>query len=213
MFSEKLRLLALLALGASLAAGTATAGDAAAGAAKAAACAACHGPTGTSPLPDYPNLAGQNAEYIAEQLAFFKAGVRANPVMQPMAALLSPADAADVAAYFASQTPTGREADPSLVALGQKLYRSGDAARGIPACLACHGPDGRGNAPAKWPALRAQYASYAYAQLKAYAANARYGAKIGDVAPPDRAAMMQTISARLSDDEMKALASYVQGLR
>ena len=184
-----------------------------AGAAKAAICAACHGPTGLSASPEWPNLAGQHAEYIAEQLALFRAQVRSNPVMQAQAQALNAADDQAVSQFYASQTPTGLEADPSLVGAGQKLYRAGDADRGIPACFACHGPDGRGNGPARWPALRSQRSVYVYAQLKAYAAKTRYTPVAGKPAPPDQAAMMETIAARMTDDEMKAVASFVQGLR
>lgn len=210
-------ILACLAASLSLAADTGAphpmGGDAAAGAAKAATCGACHGPTGSSPNPEWPNLAGQQAEYIAEQLALFKANVRPNAIMQPMALTIADADVADVAAYFVSQTPTGRDADAALVAMGQTLYRAGDGARGIPACLACHGPDGRGNGPARWPALRGQYATYAYNQLKAYAAKTRYVARPGAIAPPAQADMMETIASRLSEDEMRAVTAYLQGLR
>jgi cytochrome c553 len=187
--------------------------DQPAGAAKAAICAACHGPTGLSSSPEWPNLAGQQEQYLAEQLVLFRAQVRANPVMQAQAQALNAADDKDVSHFYASQTPTGLEADPSLWAAGQTLYRAGDADRGIPACFACHGPDGRGNGPARWPALRAQRSVYVYAQLKAYAAKTRYTPVAGKPAPPDQAAMMQSIASRMSDDEMKAVASYVQGLR
>jgi cytochrome c553 len=218
-FAIAVSVLACLVSGWALAADTGSApggpvsGDAAAGAAKAAMCTACHGATGSSPNPEWPNLAGQQPSYIAEQLALFKANVRPNALMQPMALVLADADVPDVAAYFASQAPTGREADAALVAMGQALYRAGDSTRGIPACLACHGPDGRGNGPARWPALRAQYATYAYNQLKAYAAKTRYVARPGAIAPPAQADMMETIAARLSDDEMRAVAAYLQGLR
>jgi cytochrome c553 len=184
-----------------------------AAAAKAAICAACHGPTGLSSSPEWPNLAGQHAEYLAEQLALFRAQVRGNPVMQAQAQALNAADDQAVSQFYASQPPTGLEADPSLWAAGQKLYRAGDADRGMPACFACHGPDGRGNGPARWPALRSQRSVYVYAQLKAYAAKTRYTPVAGKPAPPDQAAMMETIAARMTDDEMKAVASFVQGLR
>jgi cytochrome c553 len=187
--------------------------DPPAGAAKAAICAACHGPTGLSSSPEWPNLAGQQEEYLAEQLALFRAQVRSNPVMQAQAQALNAADDQVVSLFYATQTPTGLEADPSSWAAGQKLYRAGDADRGIPACFACHGPDGRGNGPARWPALRAQRSVYVYAQLKAYAARTRYTPVAGKPAPPDQAAMMETIAARMTDDEMQSVASYVQGLR
>jgi cytochrome c553 len=191
------------------------AGTAEAGAAKSAVCAACHGANGNSVNPEWPNLAAQGRQYLVEQLAAFKSGVRVNALMSPLAMPLSEQDMADLAAYFHAQTPTGGEADPALVARGQQLYRAGDPSKGLPGCIGCHGPEGRGNAPAKYPAVRGQHATYAYNQLKAYAAGTRYvppaaGAS-GKV--PAGAAVMNEIAGKLSDDDMKALASYLQGLR
>jgi cytochrome c553 len=187
-----------------IATGPAAAGDAAQGAQKAAVCGACHGMTGSSINPEWPSLAGQPEAYIVSQLRQFKDGTRVNALMSPMAAPLSDADMADLAAHYSQQTPAGLEADPSNWKAGEKLYRGGDAARGIPACIACHGPQGRGNAPAAYPALRAQHAVYSYNQLKAYASGARKSPGIE---------IMQVIAARLTEDEMRALASYTQGLR
>jgi cytochrome c553 len=188
-------------------------GDAKAGATKAAVCGACHGITGNSVNPEWPNLAGQHHEYIVEQLHLFKGMVRTNPIMQAQAVALSEQDMADVAAYMEQQTLTGGEADPATVEVAQKLYRGGDAKRGIPACSACHGPNGLGNGPAKWPQIRAQHSTYVYTQLKNYAAKQRYVAQAGQPAPPPQAEMMYTVASRLTDDEMKALAGYLQGLR
>jgi cytochrome c553 len=187
-----------------IAAGPATAGDAALGAQKAAVCGACHGMTGSSVNPEWPSLAGQPASFIVGQLQQFRDGTRVNPLMTPMAAPLSDADMADLAAYFAQQTPAGLEADPSNWKAGERLFRGGDSARGIPACIACHGPQGRGNAPAAYPALRAQHAVYTYNQLRAFASGGRKSTGIE---------IMQSIASRLTDDEMRALASYTQGLR
>ena len=189
-------------------------GDATAGAAKAVACGACHGMTGNNSVnPEWPNLAGQHASYILEQLILFKAAVRSNPIMQSMALPLSAADMADVAAYFEKQAPTGLEADANLWKAGEKLYRGGDAGRGVPACGSCHGPNGRGNGPAKWPQIRAQHAPYVATQLRNYAARTRYAAAAGQVAPPAAAEMMYDTAKRLSEDDIKALAAYIQGLR
>ncbi len=185
-------------------------GDAAAGAAKSATCGACHGATGNSSNPEWPTLAGQHHEYIAEQLTLLKSGARIAPIMSPMAATLTPQDMADLGAYFEKQTLTGLEADPKLVDAGQKLYRGGDAARGIPACLACHGPNGRGNGPARWPQVRSQQPTYVTAQLKAYAARTRYAT--GATLPPG-AEMMSDVAKRLGEDDVKALTAYLQGLR
>lgn len=191
-------------LACSLAAGPALAGDAAAGARKAAVCAACHGATGTSVNPEWPNLAGQHESYIAAQLALFKQGARDNALMMPMAMPLSEQDMQDLGAHFAAQAPAGLEADPSNWKVGEKLYRGGDPARGLPACIACHGPQGKGNGPARYPALRAQHAVYTYAQLRAYADGRR---------KTPGSDMMTVIASKLTDEEMRALSSYTQGLR
>ena len=179
-------------------------GTAQAGATKAALCQACHGVTGNSTNPDWPSLAGLGADYIAEQLQNFKDGKRANPIMAPIAAPLSAQDMADLGAYFDSLTNSGLEADPSYWQAGEKLYRGGDKARGIPACMACHGPTGRGNEPAKFPALRGEQSVYIAKQLNAYAAGTR---------PPGPGGIMPLIAKRLTADDVRNLSSYVQGLR
>lgn len=180
------------------------AGNPEAGATKAAVCAACHGPNGNSTNPEWPSLAGLGADYIAEQLKNFKDGKRANAVMMPMASSLSPDDMADIGAYFNSLPNTGLEADPSFWQAGEKLYRGGDAGRQIPACMACHGPTGRGNDPAKFPALRGQQSAYVVKQLNDYASGARSTGPNG---------VMQTIAKRLSSEDIRNLASYIQGIR
>ena len=185
-------------------AGSASAGDAAQGAQKAAVCSACHGMTGSSVNPEWPNLAGQGEAYIVAQLQGFQRNLRSNPLMTPMAVPLKEEDMKDLGAHFSQQTPSGLEADPSNWKAGEKMYRGGDAARGIPACIACHGPQGRGNGPAKYPALRAQHAVYTYNQLKAFKDGTRKSAG-SDI--------MQVVTERMTDEEMRALASYVQGLR
>jgi cytochrome c553 len=187
-------------------------GDATAGATKAAVCGACHGATGNSVNPEWPNLAGQHHGYIAEQLALLKAGVRVAPLMAPMAMALSPQDMADLGAYFEQQTPTGLEADADLWQAGEKLYRGGDPKRNIPSCMGCHGPNGRGNGPARWPQIRSQQPTYVMNQLKNYAAGARYTSANGQQ-PPANAEIMTAIAKRLSDDDIKVLAAYLKGLR
>jgi len=222
MTSQPFRRLACLAALAGIAAlgaprpavaAEAAAGNATAGAAKAAVCGACHGITGNSVNPEWPNLAGQHAGYIVEQLALFKGAARSNAIMQGQAVALSATDMADVAAYFEKQVPAGLEADPTLWKTGQKLYRGGDAGRGIPACAGCHGPDGRGDGPASWPQIRAQHAVYVTTQLRNYVAGTRYVAMAGRSAPPAAAQMMNDAARRLSGDDIKALAAYIQGLR
>jgi cytochrome c553 len=179
-------------------------GNVEAGASKAVVCAACHGPNGHSANGLWPNLAGQHASYITEQLKSFKSGQRANPVMQPLVTTLSDQDIDDLAAYYAAQTEAGLEADPSYWQAGEKIYRGGVRDRNVPACIACHGPIGRGNAPGKYPALRAQHAEYTLKQLRDYASKER---KTGP------AGIMQTVAGRLSEEEMRNVASYIQGLR
>lgn len=195
---------ALLSFSAALVAVPAgAAGDAAAGKAKAAACASCHGADGNSANPEWPKLAGQHDKYLAKQLANFKAGDRSNPMMSPMAAPLSDQDMADIAAYFSSQTLNLGKADPALVEAGEKLYRGGNATSGVAACMACHGPNGMGNPQANFPRLSGQHAAYTVNQLKAFRAGDRSN---------DAGKMMQNIAARMTDDEMKAVASYIEGL-
>jgi cytochrome c553 len=168
-------------------------------------CAACHGMDGNSSAnPEWPSLAGQHAEYILRQLQYFKSGERQDPLMSPMVIPLSDQDMVDLAAYFAAQTPLGLEADPDKVALGQRLYRGGDAEAGIAACAACHGPAGKGNPTAQYPSLHGQHATYIEIQLKAYRADARQ-------TDPNR--MMRDVARTLSDEQIAAVASYVQGLR
>jgi cytochrome c553 len=189
-----------------------TTGKAASGEAKAALCTACHGPNGNSVNPEWPRLAGQSSVYIAEQLKLFRSGVRDNPIMKPLAASLSDQDINDLAVYFEAQTPTGLEADPSYWKPGEAVYLSGDAARDVPACVACHGPVGRGNLAAGYPALRAQQSVYVVKQLNAYASGARYtGANPPQTDP--NAVMMLTLAKRMTPEEIRDVASYVQGMR
>jgi cytochrome c553 len=184
-----------------------------AGTAKAATCSACHGPNGNSTTAQWPKIAGQNAVYTAEQLQLFKSGVRVNPDMLKMTSTLSDKDIDSVAVYFQAQTPVGGEADAGMVQAGEKLYRFGDPAREIPACTACHGPVGRGNALSDYPELRAQFADYVSKQLNDFASGARYsGAKAG--APTSKNGyMMTTIAKRLTGDDIKEVAAYIQGMR
>ncbi len=145
-----------------------------------------------------PSIAGQPAEYITLQLTHFKSGLRVNPVMQGMAATLTPEDMTALGIYFSQQKPKGLAAkDAALVTAGQKLYRGGDAATGVPACAACHTPNGAGIAK-NYPRLAGQYADYTYAQLKAFKAGERGADKDGkDV----NGRIMGTIAAQ---DERRA---------
>ncbi len=179
------------------------AGDAAAGKNKSAVCAACHGADGNSMSPTFPKLAGQNASYIVKQLHDFKSGARQNPIMQPQASSLSDQDIEDLAAYFSSQKVTIGETDPKLADAGKSLYQGGDAAAKVPACIACHGPTGKGMPAAKYPALSGQHAEYVVAQLQAFANGSRAN---------DPNHVMRDVASRLTEDQMRAVASYVQGL-
>lgn len=179
-------------------------GDAAAGKAKSATCAACHGADGNSANPEWPKIAGQHASYTVLQLQAYKEGKRQNALMMPMAMGLSETDMQDLAAFYSSQTMTAGLADPELVATGERVYRGGNASRGVPACIACHGPAGKGNPLTMYPKLAGQHAVYTYAQLKAYADQVRKS---------DKNQMMRNIADRMSDSDMRAVASYIEGLR
>jgi cytochrome c553 len=185
-------------------------GNAEAGAAKAGVCLACHGLNGNSAMPENPSLAGQHATYTAKQLRLFKSGERNNPIMMPMAQPLSDQDILDLAEYYSEQTPAGLEADPSYWKDGEKLYRAGDAQRQVPACIACHGPVGRGNDPATFPALRAQHAVYTRKQLIDYAEGKRYA---GSTPQSEHAKMMTEVAARLTPEDIRNVSSYIQGMR
>lgn len=187
-------------------------GKAADGANKAALCASCHGPNGNSANPEWPRLAGQSAVYIAEQLHLFRSGARPNPVMMPLASTLSEQDISDLAVYFEAQTPAGLEADPSYWQAGEALYLRGDSTHAVPACIACHGPVGRGNLLAGYPALRAQQSVYVVKQLNDYASGARYTGS-NPAQASRNGAMMFTIAKRLSPEQIRDVASYVQGMR
>ncbi len=180
-------------------------GDAKAGEAKAAVCGACHGADGNSAVATYPKLAGQNESYIVRQLGQFKSGKRMNPIMMPFASTLSEQDMHDVAAYFSGKQATPGQTDDAYVKRGQQLFRAGDEKLGIPACMACHGPSGRGMAGAAYPQLSGQWADYVGAKLTEW----RGGTTWGD---DDHAKVMPAIAMRLSAEDISALASYVQGL-
>ena len=189
----------LMPYGASLAAG-----DAAAGKEKSASCAACHGADGNSVNPEWPKLAGQHEGYIVKQLTYFKDGERVNETMKGMASNLTEQDREDLAAYFSSQKVKIGAADPSLVELGQKIYRSGNATSGIAPCMGCHGPNGAGNPAANYPALRGQNAKYVENQLRGFASGQRHN--------ENAKKMMQILASRMTDLEIRAVASYIQGL-
>ena len=195
-----------LALGL-LAAGAFAAGDPAAGKLKAAVCSACHGADGNSVDPVWPKLAGQGASYQMRQiLAIRSEHGRANPeaaTMVPMIVNLSDQDLEDISAYFATVASTVEAADPDLAEAGRRLYQAGDAERNIPSCMSCHGPGGRGNRLAAFPALGGQHAAYSAKQLRAYRDGSR---------TTDPAEMMRTIAGRLTDADIEAVSEYLSGL-
>lgn len=174
-------------------------------------CAACHGMDGNSLITANPRLGGQGAKYLAKQLHDFKSGARANPVMMGMAAPLSDQQILDLAAYYAAQKPATSAADPELAKAAEKVWRGGNLQSGVLACAGCHGPSGRGNALAAWPALRGQHADYVEVQLKAFRAAARGDLGV-DKRENDPSGMMRGVAKNLSDTEIKALAQYVSGL-
>ena len=178
-------------------------GDPGAGKQKAQICAACHGPDGNSVNAMWPSLAGQGAEYLRKQLLDYRSKTRVNDQMSPMAANLSDADIADLAAYFAGQKIKGGAADPARVGKGERLYRAGNAGKALPACMACHGPTGAGNPAAGYPAVHGQHADYAVAQLKGFKSEQRAN---------DDAAVMRSIASKMTNADIKAVASYMQGL-
>lgn len=165
-------------------------------------CAACHAPDGNSVMALNPKLAGQHPAYLQKQLTEFKSGKRANAVMSGMAAGLSDEEIKGLSAYFSAKKPTlGQAATNGKGSLGEKIYRAGNAANNVPACAACHSPNGAG-LPNQFPRLSGQHADYTLAQLKAFRTGERANAP-----------MMMAIAAKMTDAEMAAVADYIQGLR
>jgi cytochrome c553 len=176
--------------------------DPAKGAAAAAACQGCHLADGNRGAPANPIIAGQHPEYIVKQLAEFKAGKRKNPIMQGMAAPLTPADMKNIAAFYAAVQPKpGAARNKDTIALGEQIYRGGIVAKQVPACAGCHSPTGAG-IPAQYPRLSGQHAEYTESQL----VNFRSGVRANS-------AQMTTIAAKMSDAEIKAVSDYIAGLR
>ena len=178
-------------------------GNAEAGQGKAAVCGGCHGVDGNSMIPSFPKLAGQGELYLTKQLIDIRDGARSVPQMSGILTGRTDQDLADLAAYYSAQKVTIGATDPELLGLGRQIYRAGIAAKGVAACSACHSPTGAGNAQAAFPALSGQHADYVIAQLKAYRTETRTNGQ---------AMMMQQVAALMSDKEIEAVASYVQGL-
>lgn len=183
------------------------AGDIAAGQAKSQTCVACHGPDGNSVVTNWPKIAGQYEKYLVKQLRDFRKGEkgpRYEPSMYALVANLSDQDIDDLAAYYSSQTQTLGKAKAQYVAEGEKIYRGGNLTSGAAACTACHGPQGKGLPEANFPRLAGQHADYLVLQLQAFQKGTRSNSPNG---------MMEDISHRLTDEQMKAVSSYIEGLR
>ena len=181
-------------------------GDVAAGQAKSAICAACHGVDGNSTVPNWPKLAGQHEKYMVRQVTLIKSGDRQVPEMLGIVPGLSDQDIEDLSAYFASQEAVPGVADQSQVMLGERIYRAGNAESGVPACMSCHGPAGEGNAPAGYPALAGQHSMYTSKMLTGFRAGENYGEDDAS------SQIMNGSASELSDEEIEAVASYIQGL-
>ncbi|PRD29111.1 UNVERIFIED_CONTAM: cc4 [Trichonephila clavipes] len=196
----------LLTLGVSAAAQAAGSlvGDAEAGKAKTAVCGACHAADGNSAAPNFPKLAGQGERYLLKQMHDIKGGKRTVLEMTGLLDNLSEQDMADIAAYFASQKMSVGAADPQLVAAGEALFRGGKVEEGMPACTGCHSPNGAGNAPAAFPHLGGQHAQYVAKQLTDF----REGNRTND----GDSMIMRAIAAKLSNKDIQAVSSYIQGL-
>lgn len=176
-----------------------------AGEAKSIVCGACHGPNGNSVNPAWPSIAGQHATYIVQQLQEYKNGGRTDVLMTSQAMTLSDEDMANLAVYYEAQAAAAKSVlDPRSVDQGQALYRGGNKDNSTSACIACHGPNGNGNPAARYPAISGQYAQYTAKQLRDYASGTR------KTDAPTK--VMREIAVRLSDEEIQAVASFIQGL-
>ena len=185
-------------------------GDAAVGEGLVATCSACHSADGNSAVPTFPKLAGLGEKYLLKQLKDIRDGARPIPTMVGQVDNMSDQDLANIAAFYDAQPRSGGQADPELIALGEKVYRAGVAERNVAACAACHSPNGKGNAPAGFPPLAGQHADYIAAQLRAY----RKGYEDESGRTNDGEAMiMRTNAFSLSDKEIDAVASYASGLK
>jgi len=184
----------------------AAAGDAVAGQAKAVVCGACHGVDGNSMIPNWPKLASQHATYLERQVSLIKAGDRPVPEMAGIVAGLTAEDIADIAAFFSSQAKASGLADEAMIETGELLYRAGIVDKDIPACMSCHGPAGEGNPLAGYPALAGQHAVYSEKMLKGFRAGTQWGEEDAS------SKIMVDVANRLTDTEIQAVSSYIQGL-
>jgi len=181
-------------------------GDPVAGKGKTQVCVACHNQDGNSTNPAWPKIAGQHPGYFIKQLKDYQQGLegpRPNEVMMPMVATLTEQDMTDLAAYYATQKQTIGTTQQVHYELGQRIYRGGNLQSGVSACVACHGPKGEGNGPANFPRVGGQHAQYLADQLRAFKSGKRHNS-------PNR--MMEMIAKRMTDEEIDAVSSYIEGL-
>lgn len=166
------------------------------------ACVSCHGAAGNSTIAVNPKLSGQIDAYTHKQLVDFTTPNRANPVMTPYAKALTEEEKKNIAAYLSTQVAKpGAARNKDTVELGRKIYRGGIAGTGVAACASCHGANANG-IPAQFPRLAGQHADYTVAQLQAFKGGAR-----------KNSVQMSTLAKRMSDEEMKAVADYIAGLK
>ncbi len=176
--------------------------DLAKGEASFAVCSACHGADGNSAIPANPKLAQQHPEYLIKQLMEFKSGKRNNAIMKGFASALSDDDMRNIAYWATSKkAKAGFAKDKELVSQGERIYRGGIADRQVPACAACHSPNGAG-LPAQYPRMGGQHAEYTATQLTSF----RDGIRKNNL-------QMTQVAAKLNDREIKAVADYIAGLR
>ena len=167
-------------------------------------CASCHGNQGSSSTVEWPNIGGQHAKYLAKQLQDMKTGAQRNsPIMKTLLAALNKQDIDDLAAYYAKMPAIQGSTPPKYLPRGQQLYRGGDFAKHITACIACHGPKGTGNAEAGFPLIAGQHAAYTMIQLQAF----KEGKRTNDLNH-----IMRDISSRMNQEDMEAVAHYIEGL-
>lgn len=188
-------------------------GDAAAGQGKTAMCAGCHGADGNSMVSNFPKLAGQGEKYLIKQLQDIKSGRRPIAEMTGMLNAFSDQDLADISAFFASKTIQLSGAKEENLDRGEKIFRGGNMATGVPACTGCHSPAGQGNAPAGYPALGGQFAQYTAKQLRAFRTGAHDAENPAARNNDGDARTMRGVAAQMSDVEIEAVANFIAGLK
>jgi len=202
-------------------------GNIAAGKEKAASCASCHGENGNSMVSTFPKLAQQHSSYLQKQLHAFKDGTRNDPMMSAMALALTDEDMVDISAYYAAQkisentlpvmdsaneekepaaekTTDSKDTMSDIIAQGSNLYRNGDLASEVSACIACHGSSGEGNKPASFPALKSQHADYLIKALNDFKSGARSN-------NPEN--IMHMIAKKMTAEEIKAVSYRISMMK